>query len=156
MALKGADYNGCYYATVRAWMTRLGTAELDARAGAVYVDLQTARIYVDAIVPGCTLTVRAMRASHGRGGAMGRRLGAITLQRQSLDRGTMTLSTVLHEIAHVLVDRRTREVRAERRRENKRRRRAGKPTVFHHVPEERAHGEVFCRVYARVLRDVLT
>lgn len=151
----GGNYTGGdYYPTVRAWLAKLGARELDIRAHAMPVDEAAARIYIAAVTPRTELRIRALHGSLGRGCAR-----YITLNREALAAGRITLGTVLHECAHAIADQRWRDAR--RIRTANRVKRVKSAGARRHAYEWRApeaaphHGEVFCRIYARLLREVL-
>lgn len=139
------EQEGDWYPTVRAWMARLGTSDLDRAANRIPITRATARLYVSACLgPTFPLRFRRMRSA-GRGGATG-----ITLD--ATNGKGFTLGTLLHEIAHARQHLRLQERRALR---NVRLRATGGPRPVINAREHRGHGEPFCRTYARLLRDVM-
>jgi len=140
---------GDYYPTVRAWCQRLGATDLDVRANEVRLDERGCRIYVAAVMgPRFELRVRQLPSSVGRGGA-----DYIVLDRDWVERGRMTLGTVLHECAHAIQLTRLRERRALRREARLRGR--AHPTAVAVRRDHSSHGEPFCRTYVKLLRAAL-
>lgn len=136
--------HGDCYPTVRAWMARLGVTNLDVRANEIIVDERTARLYIKAITPKTRVNVRILHGSIGRGSA-----AYITLDKNTLRAKMMTLGTVLHECAHALQNAKWHQrnsIRLEKRS-------AGKQLIGRNAIK--AHGEAFCRTYAKLLREVL-
>lgn len=142
--------HGDVYPTVRAWMQRLGATDLDILANSIKMVTRDSIIRaVQDIVgkPYPAVNFRLMHASEGRGG-----MNYVTFDRGSLEAGTLTFGTVLHEIAHCLMHRKIHASCAARHK----RRVEGKPVALGRLTwKEPSHGELFCRVYARLLREEL-
>lgn len=140
---------GDYYYTVRAWMQRLGTVALDQRANQLMLNRQEIAVLVQTHRPHTTVVFKKLNRNLGLGGRK-----QIVFDRISTDGGKLSLGTVLHEIAHSLVLERYREQWLLRRQRMELHKQRYGFTVFRPLPKPpRAHGEEFCRTYARLLRE---
>jgi hypothetical protein len=139
---KGLYTGGDYYPTVRIWMVKLGVKDLDVCANRIPVTEAQARQLITRYVgPTCELSVRVLHGSLGLGSAE-----RITISRKALAEGRVTVGLVLHECAHALQNRKYLDRKAIRQEKLAAWRRLhGKNSI-------KAHGEAFCRSYAKLLR----